>query len=168
MRLGFNPSEYTTRTTKNGKGSKYKPVPEGIYSLECLAVSIVVSKAGDKMIKAEFEILDPPADAGHVWAYFLLEHAESWVVDRAREDLAEWAAAAGKPDVQDTDELEHTQCRVKLVIEPGKGDYGPSNKIKFYVVPKGAAEPAPTAKPEPELPLKPAPAKDELADDIPF
>jgi hypothetical protein len=164
MRLGFNPREYANRSPKSGRGTKYKPMPEGFYNVECIEITIAKSKAGDKMIKAEFEILDAPDDAGHVWDYFLQEHANPDVLDIARERFAHWAVSAGKPDCQDTSELEHTKARVKLVIEPGRGDFGPSNKIKFYVVPKGKAAAAQLAA-ELELKSKPRP---ELDDEIPF
>jgi hypothetical protein len=51
-----------------------------------------------------------------------------------------------------------------LVIEEGKGDYGPQNKIKFFVLPKNKgkrAAPAPDPEPATAKPTK-------LEDDIPF
>jgi hypothetical protein len=154
MRLGFNPREYANRSKSSKPKSKYKPVPEGFYNVECIEVSIVVSKGGKKMIRAVFEILDPPIEnANHLWEYFVREPAGSDGVAVADERLARWAIAAGKPDAEDTNELEHTRCRVKLVIKPGTDDYDPSNEIKFFVAPKD----------EPEQP-----AKDELADNIPY
>jgi len=165
MRLGFNPREYAGRSKPNGRDTKFKPVPEGFYEVECIELTDTVSKAGDKMLKAKFEILDPPfSDAGYVWEYFLMECAASTdALEIARERLAQWVEAAGKLDLQDTSELEHTRCRVKLVIEPGKGDYGPSNKIKFFATPKDKSH---KVQPKVDHP-KPTPSK-ELDDDIPF
>ena len=166
MRLDFDPREYANRAKPNGKIGGYRPVPEGIYTVECIALDAVISKAGDRMLKATFEVINPPiSDAGYIWDYLLMTHANIDALEIARERLAKWAEAAGKPDLKDTDELEHTQCRVKLVIEPGRGDYGPSNKIKFFVAPKNKGN---RAAPEPDDP-KPTPAKAaELDDDMPF
>src|SRR5215472_12806255 len=138
MRLRFNPREYADRSKGNGKDTKFRPVPEGFYQVECIELTETVSKAGDNMLKAKFEILDPPSNnASFVWEYYLMECAASpdaLEIHRAR--FAQWAEAAGKLNLKDTSELEHTQCRVKLVIKAGKDGYRPLNKIELFVTPK--------------------------------
>ena len=58
-----------------------------------------------------------------------------------------------------TPRLERARCRVKLEIEAGKGDHGPSDKVKSYVVPKDKPKSA-GAEAEPRL----IPAEVELND----
>jgi uncharacterized protein DUF669 len=101
MRLNFNPQDYANRSKPNGKSSRYRPVPEGRYTVECIELEAVRSQKGDRMLKATFEILDPPFDdAGFIWDYALLEcKANPDALEIARERLAKWAAAAGKPDI---------------------------------------------------------------------
>ena len=172
MRLTFNPRAYAERGGRNNKGAKFPPIAEGFYEVECIELTAVISNAGDKMLKAEFVILDDATYAGRrVWDYILLEHDNPEVLDFARKRLAKWAIAAGKPDLADTDELEHSRCRVKLVIKPPHGEYGPGNKIKFYVAPKVPEDRNGKAQhlAPPEADPEPPPAKAaELDDDIPF
>ena len=130
MRLDFDPREYVNRGKSNGKSAGIGPVPEGHLHLECIALNAVVSKAGDRMLKATFEVIDPPiATPATSGTTFLMERAANIdALEIARERLAKWAEAAGKPDLKDTDELEHTQVPRELAIDPGRGDYGPSKQ----------------------------------------
>jgi len=45
--------------------------------------------------------------------------------------------------IQDTDDIVMCRVRVKVEVEPAKGNYGPRNVVKFYSDPNGATASAP-------------------------
>jgi len=73
-------------------------------------------------------------------------------VEIANRELATIVAAVNKPGAQNSEELHNIPMTVKVGIQPGQGEYGPSNRIKNYMAYAAPAQAAPI-----QVQTKPAP-----------
>lgn len=88
-------------------------------------------------------------------------------VEFAQRTLSAICRAAGRMQVQDSEELHLVPMRVDVKVQPPKNGYGESNSIRYLPLEQGAPAPAPapwpvahatTTKPVPQLQGRPATA----------
>lgn len=156
--FGFDQRDYQKGSTR------FPPVPEDIYTIAAVEAEKVPTKRGDgEMIKVKFEITQGAFTGRKVWHYFNLNNPNKEAERIGREQILSWTAACGRPASGDTDEVISTECQAKIVIVEGRGDFGPSNKIRYFVDRPGKSKcdaPPPVSDPPP--------AKAEFDDDIPY
>jgi len=103
-------------------------------------------------IKAKFRVLGPTHIDRLIFMNFNIQNPSAKAEEIGRRQVSGWAAACGKPNAADTDELINLPFYADVATEPGSGQYGPQNRINGYKVAASAApkaSPAPAAKPTP-------------------
>jgi len=121
-------------------GGGSEPFPAGDYTLSAAMYEEQQSKAGNDMIKIEFNVVGPSYAGRKIWDYFVLNNQVG--VSR----LKGFIGATGQ-DVSQTLNTEMLraamgkQFTASIKVEPGSGQYGPSNKIAGYKSGAGPAQP---------------------------
>ena len=129
-KFGFDITEVDASQQTSGGGS-YDPIPEGDYILKF------------EVVKGEF--------AGRlVWNIFNINNPSEKAQNIGRQQLVAWATACGKADADDTDKLLEKPFAATVSIDPAKGGYSASNRIKGFLLdsgdkPKVVAKSAPKA-----------------------
>jgi len=129
-------------------GNDNTPFPEGDYTLAAALYEETTSKAGNEMIKIEFNVVGPTHAGRKVWDYFVLNQQ----VGLSR--LKSFVGATGQDasQVLNTDMLRLAmgkQFTASIKVEAGSGAYSDSNKIASYKSGAGAAQPrAQTEQPQ--------------------
>lgn len=154
-RFGFTASEYDPDT---GPGN-YEPIPEGDYQLMCEEAEEkqTAAKTGS-YIKAKFQVLGPSHAGRLIWMNFNIHNPSAKAEEIGRRQISGWAAACGRPNAADTDELLNLPFNAKVTIEPGSGQYGPQNRISGYLMPEAPSAPKASAAPKAATAPAPAPA----------
>ena len=112
-------------------GNDNTPFPEGDYTLAAALYEETMSKAGNEMIKIEFNVVGPTHAGRKLWDYFVLNQP----VGLAR--LKSFVGATGQDasQVLNTDMLRSAmgkQFTASIKVEAGSGEYKDSNKIASY------------------------------------
>lgn len=110
--------------------------PKGIYDFEVLAGEDKRSSKGADMIELEIRIYDSTGRKMTV---------KDWLLEAMKEKMLNFCEATDRMDLYNTGNLQGYDCvgaagKLKLIVDPGKGTFGPSNKVKDYIVPKKDAE----------------------------
>ena len=154
-KFGFSPDEVDVNATVSRD-----PIPAGDYVLKCLEAEEKATKSGGTMIKAKFEVVSPSEFAGRwVWNNYNVVNASEKAQNIGRQQLVQWAIAAGKPDADDTDKLIDRKFVATVKIEKGTGGYADANRIASYQLPDSEEKPKAAAKPA----AKAAPAASKAA-----
>jgi len=126
---------------------EFEPIPAGDYRAKIIEASIEdVSKKDNKgrCLKLTWQIEGGPNDNRLVWQRLNLWGENMNNIDKvisiANSQFAAIRQACGKPIVQDTDELLHIPCtiRVKLKNDP---QYEPSNEVGNVKAVAGTGQP---------------------------
>ena len=148
-KFGFDVAEVDVNAIQGG--GKYDPVPEGDYVLKALESEEKDTASGGQMIKVKFEVVGGDHNGRWVWQNFNTVNKSDVAQRIGRQQLVAWATACGKADCDDTDKLIDKKFSATVSIEPAKGGYAASNKIKAFLFAraedKPAAAKAPAAKP---------------------
>ena len=120
-------------------GNDNTPFPEGDYTMAAALFTEEMSKAGNEMIKIEFNVVGPTHAGRKIWDYFVLNNQ----VGLSR--LKAFIGSTGQDASQslNTDMLRAAmgkQFTAAIKVEPGSGQYGPSNKIGGYKSGAGAPQ----------------------------
>lgn len=112
----------------------FEVLPEGEYTAHIIASAMKDTKAGTgQFLELRIQILDEPYTGRLVFERLNLINPNPVAVKLANRTLADLCEAIGIDDVEDSEELHGQEFKVKLVLEPAKGDWPESNKIKKYL-----------------------------------
>ena len=129
-------------------GNDNTPFPEGDYTLTAALYEEQTSKAGNEMIKIEFNVVGPTHAGRKVWDYFVLNQQVG--LSRLKSFIGSTGQDASQ--VLNTDMLRSAmgkQFTASIKIEAGSGEYRDINKIASYKSGAGAAQPrAQTEQPQ--------------------
>lgn len=104
-----------------------EPAPAGNYTLSIEKYDVESSKAGAPMIKAQFKIVGDNESAGKmIFDYMVLEGKGSQFGLWRHKQIAD----ATDSDPYDTDSFIGKTFEAEVSVEPGDGEYGPSNRIR--------------------------------------
>lgn len=142
-KFGFDVAEVDV-TAQQG-GGNYDPVPEDDYTLLALEAEEKETSTGGTMIKVKYEITKGEFKGRWVWQNFNIVNKSDVAQRIGRQQLVSWATACGKPDCDDTDKLIGKSFMATVAVEPARGSYAASNKIKAFLF--SDAAPAVAAKP---------------------
>ena len=122
------------------KGGASEPFPAGDYTLSAATYEDTQSKAGNDMIKIEFNVVGPSYAGRKIWEYFVLNNQVG--VSR----LKGFIGATGQDVSQtlNTDMLRAAmgkQFTGSVKVEAGNNGNGPSNKIAGFKAGAGPAQP---------------------------
>lgn len=151
-KFGFNAAEVEVPAPAD-----YSPIPEGEYTLKALDAEEKSTARGDgSYIKVKFEVTKGEHAGRLLWQNFNVNNPSERAQQIGRQQLVAWATACGRPDAEDTDQLLERPFLAAVAIEPGRGGYKDSNRIKAFMfsaapaASKSAAKPAaPAAAPKP-------------------
>ena len=121
-------------------GGGSEPIPAGDYTLSAAMYEEQQSKAGNEMIKVEFNVVGPSYAGRKIWDYFVLNSQVG--VSR----LKGFIGATGQ-DVSHTLNTEMLRAAMgkqftgSVKVEAGKDGNGPSNKIAGFKAGAGPAQP---------------------------
>lgn len=115
-------------------GGDYEPLPIGDYNGMVIETEIKENKKGTgSFIKVTTQILDEEYQGRRVYDYINVVHTNEKVQQIAERQLAELCNAVGVLELEDTQELHEIPLVVRLAIEAGNEQFGPSNKVKKYI-----------------------------------
>ena len=147
----------------------FSPIPVGDYKAVITDSEVKETKNKDgQYLNLKVEIIEGEYQGRILFVILNLWNPNPKAVEIANRELATIVAAVNKPGAQDSTELHNIPMTIKIGIQPGVGEYGPSNRIKNYmayaapVVSQGAkgtpvtivTKPAPTPAGQP--PINPA------------
>ena len=136
----------------------YTPIPVGDYKAVITGSEVKDTNAGDgKYLNLKFEIIEGEYQGRIIFVILNLWNPNPKAVEIANRELATIVAAVNKPGAQNSEELHNIPMTVKVGIQPGQGEYGPSNRIKNYMA-YAAPTPAQAAPIQVQTKPKPAPA----------
>lgn len=131
----------------------FAPIPPGDYQMQAVEVGIGFSQAGNRMVKAQYQVIGGEHDNRRIFESFNIEHNNPKVVEIALRSIKSWTIACGftgneRLTMGMLKELEGREFLGKVKVEEDKtGRYSPSNRIRSYAPLPGSApvRPAPAA-----------------------
>ena len=126
----------------------FDPIPPGEYPMQCVGVEMAVSKAGNKMLKAQFQVLGGQYDNRRIFEQYNIGHTNPTVVQIAQRDIKSWVMACGytgneRLTMAMLQALEGHEFVGMVKIDKDKtGQYQDSNRIRAYKPMPGAVSPA--------------------------
>lgn len=160
-------------STIDMEGAPRELLPVGDYLCIIEDTEMKPTKNGaGQMLVVTLSVLNGPHEGAKLFERLNLVNDNDTAVKIAFQTLAKICNAAGKPVIQDTQELHNLRVIAAVEVEAGKGTYvgsdgverprGDQNKIKGYRSPNGTAPAAPHAAPAASQPAtsgKPLPWK---------
>lgn len=111
----------------------FEVIPEGTYAAQIIQSDMKETKAKTGMfLELRIQILDEPYTGRLVFERLNLVNPNETAVKIAERTLADICEACGIDEVEDSEELHGIEFEIDLVVEPPKGDWGESNKVKKY------------------------------------
>ena len=112
----------------------FSPIPVGDYKAVITESEILTTKKQDgQYLKLRIEIIEGEYAGRLIFVNLNLWNPNPKAVEIANRELATIVAAVGKPGAQNSEELHNIPMTIKVGIQPGQGEYGPSNRIKNYL-----------------------------------
>ena len=114
--------------------SDFEPLPAGDYEMMIIESDIAPNKKGTgKYIKLVLSSIEEESAGRRVYEYINFEHPNEKVVQIAERQLAELCNACGVLEITDTAELHDIPIKVRLAIQAGNEQFGPSNHVKKFM-----------------------------------
>ncbi len=124
--LSFNAEDFV-------EAQRFEPIPEDLYKAVIIDSEMRETKKGTgSYLMLNFEVLEGPHAGRWVTNNLNLDNPSEKTVEIAQRELSSICRALGKKSISDSEELHHKALMIKVVIQPGRGEYGPSNQIKAY------------------------------------
>ena len=144
--LGFNAEEFADREER----PSFAPLPAGEYVVMISGSSIKDTRTGGQFLELEMVVDGGEFDGRRLWDRLNISNPNATAQRIAHETLADYCVVCGRTSVQDSEELHGVPFRVELSIDPGKGSYGPSNRVRKVLFengasPRGGQAPAPAS-----------------------
>ena len=134
----------------------FTPIPVGDYKAVITESEVKETKAKDgQYLNLKIEIIEGEYQGRIIFVILNLWNQNPKAVEIANRELATIVAAVNKPGAQNSEELHNIPMTIKVGIQPGQGEYGPSNRIKNYLP---YAAPAAAQDAHITIQTKPAPA----------
>ncbi len=144
-------------------------LPVGAYNVEITGAEVKDTKKGDgQYLETELTVADGEHASRKVWARLNLVSPNPEAERIGRSELAALCLAVGIAKIKEAEELFGKTLRVRLGIDPAKGEFPAKNKVTAYEAlgapgsrPTGApaaAAPAWASRPAPTAPTAPASA----------
>jgi hypothetical protein len=121
--------------TEDAPESDFEPIPAGEYACQIIQTEMKDTKAGDgQYLECRVQVVEDGDYQGRLlFERFNLVNPNETAVRIAQRQLKELCEAVGLLEVEDSEELHDIEFVAKVEIEPGKGDYGPQNRIKKFM-----------------------------------
>jgi hypothetical protein len=117
-------------------------VPAGWYTCKVSDSQTTVSRAGHEMLVVELTIHEGEHAGRKLWDRLNLWHPDPKVSEIAARSLKALAVAAGRPNLQETEEIHEQLVEVKVAVRDDQsGQYEPSNAVRSYRAASNVAKP---------------------------
>ena len=146
----------------------FELLPPGKYVVQIVASEMRVTKDGQgQYLWLELDVLEGEHTGKKLFDRLNLVNNTPSTVEFAQRTLSAICRAAGRMQVQDSEELHLVPVFADVKIQPPKNGYGESNSIRYLPLERGAlaqtpvarpAAPVQTAKPAPQPQARPATA----------
>ena len=160
-------------------------LPKGRYLCVAVDSEMKETKSGSgEYLQITFEVIDGDAKGRKIFERLNIVNSNKTAEEIAQRQLSGLCRAVGIGRLDDSDQLHNIPVVLEISIEPAKGDFGESNRIRGYYPAGGVSSaPRPVAGPQRSAPARPAttaaatpawkrPAKastrDALDDEVPF
>lgn len=124
--LNFNASEVP-------EDEGFEIIPAGTYTAQIIQSEFKENKAKTgSYLELRVQLLDEPYTGRLIFERLNLMNPNPTAVKIANRTLADICEAVGVLEVEDSEELHGIEFNIDLIIEEGKGDFPPQNKVKKY------------------------------------
>lgn len=128
----------------------YDVLPAGPYLAMAIASELKPTKNGSgEYLQITFEVLDGQFKGRKLFDRLNIRNSNRTAEDIAQRALSALCHAVGVIQLADSEQLHNIPVVLDVSIDAGKGDYGPSNRIKAYKPANGAAPRAAAPAPAP-------------------
>jgi len=142
----------------------YEALPAGKYLVQIIASEMRPTKDGmGQYLYLELDVLEGPYAGRRLFDRLNLVNPNPEAVEFAKRTLSALCRAAGKLQVNDSEQLHLIPLLADVRVRPPKGEYGESNSIRY--LPRNGTpasspktSPAPAAPRTTPAPVTPAPA----------
>lgn len=115
-------------------------LPAGKYLCMAIASELKPTKQGSgEYLQITFEVLDGNYKGRKVFERLNIRNSNKTAEDIAQRALSALCHAVGVIDLEDSEQLHNKPVTLEIAIEPAKGDYSASNKVKGYTSAGGQA-----------------------------
>lgn len=126
----------------------FEPLPAGDYEMQVIESEIKDTKSGSgQQLVLTLEVLSGPSQGRRVWDRLNIVNQNADAQRISQRALADLCLATGVTALKDTEELHFKPFIGKVTIRPAKGEYGPSNSVRYKAKGAVAARPAAQARP---------------------
>ena len=138
-KIGFNANNVEPSTPMD-------VLPAGKYLCIAIASELKPTKNGaGEYLQITFEVLDGQCKGRKIFERLNIRNSNKTAEDIAQRALSALCHAVGVIELDDSDQLHNIPVTLDVAIDPAKGEYSASNKVKGYTAAGGSA-PAPTAR----------------------
>lgn len=137
------------------------PIPQGMYSVIADETEMKPTAAanGDFYLKTRFSVIEGPYAGRKIYTMFNLKNQNPEAQKIAWADLSAFMRAIGLLNINNTGELHNKPLKIKVGLQPAKGEYAASNNVKgYYNINEASTAPAPGGSPSPFAQPAPGPA----------
>lgn len=125
----------------------YEVLPKGKYLCVAIASEMKTNKANTgEYLQITFEIVDGEHKGRKIFERLNIRNQNKTAEDIAQRTLSSLCRAVNVMKLTDSEQLHNLPAFLDVVVEEGKGEYGPQNRIKGYMPASAqASTPAPQA-----------------------
>ncbi|WP_067518602.1 DUF669 domain-containing protein [Endozoicomonas ascidiicola] len=123
--LGFNAGDYDPT-------DEFDTLPPGEYLTMITEASLENTKAGGRMVKLTYTIMEGQYESRKLWSQHNVENRSPKAEEIGRKELSRIAHAISQPMISDTDQLLNQVIRIRVVVKNDPG-YGPKNEVKKWI-----------------------------------
>lgn len=140
------PGGFDANSVPPDSGPSNDPVPAGLYEAEITGSEIKDAKTGNGCYLAlEFTIVGPTHARRKVWQNITLANTNAQAEQIGRGQLSALCHAVNLPKLDDSDQLFQKLLRIRVGIEPAKGQYAAKNNVTGFEPHGNGAMPSPSA-----------------------
>lgn len=121
-------------STEDAPESDFEPLEAGEYLCQVIQSEMKDTKAGTgKYLELRIQVIDGENQGRLLFERLNLQNPNETAVRIAQRQLKELCEAIGVLEVGESEELHDIEFTAVVEIEPGRGDYGPQNRIKKFL-----------------------------------
>lgn len=152
------PGGFDATTVAPDAGPSNEPIPAGLYEAEITNSEIKDAKTGNGCYLAlEFTVVGPTHARRKVWQNITLANSNTQAEQIGRGQLSALCHAVNLPKLDDSDQLFQRLLRIRVGIEPAKGQYQAKNNVTGFEQHGSGPVPSPSAsRPAANAPAAPA------------
>lgn len=134
----------------------FEPLPAGRYVVQIVASEMRPTRDGSgQYLWIEMDVLEGEHQGRKLWDRLNLVNPNAQAVEIAQRTLSAICHAAGRLQLQDSEELHLIPMLVDVKVQPPRNGYDASNKVRYLPLEQAPAPAAPVRQ-APQPPARPA------------